>query len=492
MKIGKLFVWCLVVTLGLGLFLTTTPLSAAEKSVGKAFVLVDGTAVASFKNEKSDEKKLVILEGLLSSGSDQSLETFFSLLTTSERQDLGVFKDAMEAKGDLKSILYMGQYVQNSIRSFLKTYEELRPEATRSEIKSAVKSYQDSLGKKIEVLAPELKLIAGKNCRSLVNTINTCYSKIKDDSSPEEINSSGINEATICLLLLEEKGFEALLDSITSKDQQIMLMIMMEYFGANAVIPILKAYEDPKSSKLKRDISGALIYSFSKTDPLVLDKVVEAFKHGRYFEVKSAAKLNEKGEKVLNVEALMGAVSSWWGVHVEGHYKGEKTVARYIGENYIKGSSLNEGVIRLICQIDFQTGLEYLSDIDPADVPAKILDALFAVSYPETDKTKRDPYLSEKFDLYKKLFLKSTYEQRKDCSFMLMNYPLNSVVEFVLENFDGFSNEEKMTVILMCGDSELRTIPPEIRKRILDGVMPSCNQEQLGYVKFVREKGAKK
>lgn len=477
------FVWTVMLSVSTQLFAADTPSDkqgvSAQENLRSDFA------------KMSDNKKLDSLKELLVSGKDSSFDDFYYLLSKAEKPEIGIFKDAMESKGDLKALMYMGRYVQNTVRSLLELYSVVNPNASASEMKMAIIERNESLGKKFILLEPEFKLIAGKNTKVLVNTILTAYSKIDENTSKEEINRSGINEAAMALLLLGDDGFDALLNSITSKSEQTLLITLMEVFGPAAVVPVLKAYEDPKSSKVKRDAAGTLIYFFSKTDSAVIDKVVEAYKHGRYFEIQTKGKVNEKGEKVMDLEALFGAVNTWWGVHLEANYKGERAVAKYIGEKYLSKGDFDTSVVRLVCAIDFKTGMSYLSDLNPNNLSEKTLQEVFSICSASSDKTKADEYIDEKFAVYSKLFLKSTYAQRKQVIYGLMAFPLESVAEFIIKNFETFSNDEKTTVIFLSGDSVTREIPPSVRKKIFDGIKSSCNQEQLKTMEFVLEKKSK-
>lgn len=468
---------CIVFSLSL---LGITPSFAADSTATNK-AADSAKSISDFSKEKSPEGRLSFLKGLLLSGKDESYYSFYSLLEKADEADLPTFREAFASAKSAKALLYLGQYLDRKISDLTKDQE-----TSYSKAETTV-NYLKSVNNNFESLSTGTRIIAEANPGQMVSALKAIF------ASEEEFNTVLIAGAMAGLSSLEEKGFQALLDSVTSKDDQLMVMSVLNGFRGNSVIPTLKAFEDPASSKLKQETAGLIIISFPKNDPQVLDKVVEAYKHGRYFEIKTPK--DKDGKAVVGIKEIMSLAMNWWGPYLEKRFEGDKAAARYIAQKYLKGEDRQDKVIQLITEIDFNTAKFYLAELDPGTIPETSLKAVFFACNPHSssmlrsgDEEDSDKDIDAKFELFCKFFLKCNEKQRKGEVYAITEYPAESAATFIMENFPRFSDEEKKAVIFMCGKdiTGLRKgFPAELRDRVFKSIRPSCNEEQVRTIDYV-------
>lgn len=470
---GRLLSLTMLVFFLVGFGVSCRDVSSSSASAGQM-----AKVLADFQAENSPAKDIKMLENLLKA---KNGGIFFFLLMKSEGKDLIVFKKAFASSGNLDALLSFGPFLSREMKVFINGPGTV--ETRQAAANFCLQSFNQRLGS----FASEIAVVARKNQKELVAIIKNVY--VKGDTN----NAEKASGAIIGLQAMGEDGFEALLNSVESEDDQSMIFALSELLGPSVVIPTLKAFEDPSSSEIKRKTASLTIFSFSKNNGLVIDKVVEAIKHGRYFE-SNVGKKNEKGEIVISsIEDAMKMATGWWGNYLNSYYKGATPVAEYIAEKHLEDTSGQHSVIRFLAEIDFQTAQPYFLKLDMGKLSKKSIEALFSACHPPlsglTLSRADNAYLQERCELFCQLFLKCPGE-RDNALYGVEKYPAEIMADFYIKNFASFSEEEKRTVIYNCGQKGYEGFPAEQRDRVFKSISPLCSKELKDMMVFYLERGA--
>lgn len=427
--------------------------------------------LGEFKLQNPDQR-LKTLNGLLKEKSEASLYSFYLLLEESGLSDSAMFKEAFAASGNLKAVMGIGSYMNRMLQFFLKEYDQT---ASDKEKQQALDVRMFGFNRRLNPLAPEIKLVAEKNFDYLIAALKK--------SSAEKIPAAA-GGAIIGLQAMGEEGFERLLASVKNKEDENMVFGLAEIFGPYIVLPVLKAFENPASNEFQKSTAGLLIMSFSKTNSLVIDEVVEALRHGRYFDV-SVGKKGKDGKTVIGLEDALKMAENWWGNYLNSHYRGESAVAEYVAKTHLENPNGQEAIIHFVAEIDFQAAKPYLEKIDPKLLSEESLEALFFICSPPLTYGRQDSCLENRCDLFCKLFLKSNPEKRKDKLYIAKDFPANTMANFYINNWQKFSDEEKSIVIFNCGrENSLGKFPEEQRNLVFEKIRPMCSTEQKGMIEY--------
>ena len=461
------------------LFGVMTMLALGALAVAASLFLHHYSA-ADFAKAESPQAKLVILKGLLHSGNDKSLEDYYSLLLKADRKDIDIFQQAFVEAKSVPAILYIGQFVK-------KAEEERLLMLAGSTISNAQKvalltKYTMEISERLDLLTSEIKSVVADRPGEMIHFIKKAFAEGADTF--DIVRAGG---AIAGLKLLGERGFELLLDSITDTTQQTLAIMMLKEFESAAVIPVLKAFEDPASSHIKKETATLLIFDLPLDNALVIDKVVEAYKHGRYFPTNNFKK-NKEGKTTVTLNDLLESAESWWGNYLEGRYKGQKAVARYIAEKYLLQADKQDKIIQLISIIDFRTAKPYLATLVPDSLSREACKTLFWVCSPSLVGLEKDSCLDVRFDLFRQVFRKCSKERREGEIFSLKKFPPEWAAIFYVENFATFSDKEKESAIFSCGGALAENFPPALRDLVYKKISPYCNKEQKGSIDYCLKK----
>jgi len=291
----------------------------------------------------------------------------------------------------------------------------------------------------------------------------------------------------LALYLIAEEGFEALLEAAKTKDDELAVFMLVPAFGEHAVIPTLKYYENPQTSETKRNFAGTLILSFS-AEPPVADKVVEAFRHGRYFRSPQ--------KKVLSLKDALSEASSWWGHLVKSHYHKKPELrhkfAEYVARTHLTNPNGQGDIITLVLEVDLPTALPYVKKLDFNALSDQALGLLYLMaSVPKVPMFGEDANenLAERFDLFKTIFMRLNPSRRQstDMIYSLDDYPARWQGEFLTATFSELTVDEKQTAIFLASK-----LPTTMRDAFYETVRSQCDQklrESIDYYQGGRYRG---
>ncbi|HTW96475.1 MAG TPA: hypothetical protein VMD74_02320 [Candidatus Methylomirabilis sp.] len=441
---------------------------------------------SEFQAAGSADQKTALLKKVLAAKSDNAYLAFYYLLSESKTAEESCFKKAFAAKGDADALSGMGFFVDVLTAEFKKNLP-LSSSDNEEIIQAVYAKYLNPFTIKLNTLAPEIKIIAEKNSSQLVALAKKSYAE-KDAKA-----SRNIRGAIIGLQALGEPGATLLLNAVENEADENLILEVLPSFNANMVIPVLKTYENPASSEIQKHAASLMIYSFSKTDGNVIDKVVEAFKHGRYFALPTNG-VDSTGKPVFKVNSIdeaMKLADSWWGNYLEDRYKGEVKVAEYIAKKYLGDTAGLESVIRLISATDFISAKPYLAALEPNKLSPDALQALFDACRGPSSLHFDNPELTKaRCDLFCRVFLKCDLKKREKALYGVSEYPADMMADFYIENFKSFSSEEIKTIIYNCGKSGLHPFPEAERERVFNKIRPACDKETRSYIDFTRTQQA--
>lgn len=427
----------------------------------------------------SSEKLLIYLKSLLSSNQRQYVVAFYqAVLESTEGKDRLLFRQALAEAGNALSLVYIGPAVQDWVISFSHKLRQSRPDITDEQVETISKEEGARITKLINLFLPEIKRVAERETVPLIAHLKT---EFRSEKEPSAIKLVG---PLMGIKALGEKGFELVLASIENEQDTVMASILLGPMGSHAVIPLLKAYENPVDSKQKT-AAGTLIFMLPMDNVEVLDKVVEAYKHGRYLPV-SVGKKNKDGKTVIGLKDAISMAMSYWGPLIEGANRGKKPVIENIAKRHLADPNGQSKVIGLLANLDFQMAVPYLEQLDPAGISDESVKALFFACYPPIKgiSLSGEPYLEERCQFFCFFFPKCRAEQRKEALYGIDGYPAEMMARFFINNFSVFTDEEKTTAIFACGK-----FPVRLRDEVFNRVRPKCNAEQKGIISYVVKKG---
>lgn len=326
-----------------------------------------------------------------------------------------------------------------------------------------------------------LHLAALENHRDVVELllINGADINIKDNSGKTPMDFAAFQGHQDVLQLI----IEFLLRSAKTTQDQAVLFSILNRFGPYAVVPILKQYENPNSSKAQKDLAGMLILRFPDTES-VIDKVVEAYKHGRYFEMQER-KPDKDGKASLNFKEFLDEWLSWWGNMVKRRYKGNESFVKYVVEKHLTDPYKQEKVIELLANTDFRAASAYFEGLDYNALSDEALTALIHSNLPPDERSQQDKCLPERFALFRTIFAKLDKNKRegKDMLLMLCDFPENLQQTFIVSNFKDFTQKERGHALYVCSKLE-----PSVRNRTYDSIRNHCSPEQIMMIEHYQTK----
>jgi len=477
MKTSLLVVLCVVFGLLAQTSVAAVPANGAKSTDDQSQKLANDYLATTVEKEK-----VAALEGLLKINSLNSHLYFYALFLRADTVDLSRFRTATHNFGEAEMLIDLSSFMKVLQQRLV---DELRqiPNPTEKDVAATndkIGTIIDELLNRLNVLDPEFAIITRKNPKVLIAEIERIFLNKDHDF----LDPAG---PMFGFLALKEEGATLLLRNIEGEGA---LIEVSRAFGPYTVIPALKQFEDPASTKSQHTAAGIVILSFVDRES-VYDKVVEAYKHGRYFELKQGTK-DKDGVVTMTADDLMEASLSWWGNHVEVKYKNNKQFFDYVAKTYLPKTEGQDQVIRLLASTNFGLAAPHLMKLDIATLSEKSLDMLIhfaSVSDNEDELAAimgKKGYVEEKFALYNKLFqtLSPKVRESKKIMYTLANFPPEDRIVFVKTNVDNFTDDEKETIVFLC-DSLLKKTPADTRKKIYDILRKNASKDLLKTIESI-------
>ncbi|MFC1721564.1 hypothetical protein ACFL0Z_01475 [Patescibacteria group bacterium] len=446
----------------------------------------------SFNSSQTVEKKSKALRNLLKIDTKQAHLTFFTLLRYAPESDVPVFNNALMIAGTCQTIVNLTSFTETMIQPLIAEFEEIAKGKTDEsqlttqetlglmELQSkANKILLDFNEKKFAPLEGAIKHIASKNEVCLVKALKDDFRRIGEEGEDllSFIDKPG---PLIGLMAIKEDGFAAILQAVSSQEDQIMAMMYLGNFGPYAVVPICKQMENPASTEIQRKTAGMLLLSLpSETE--TIDKLVETYKHGRYFPAPN----------MDNLENVMAAaVNGWWN-YFQSIYddKEEVIFVNYVARKHLSEPYGQDDVIRLICDVDFPTAAEHLGKLDFNTLAQKSLETLLhQVRIPMGVAAEKEKYMTERFKLFCKIFFTLTPKRREAQEFSMLlslgDFPASYQTSFVCGCFEEkvFTEKEKEDAIFMTA-----RLPKADRLQTYRKIRPYCTAKQQNTIDYYKK-----
>jgi len=462
--------------------LVSLPLLAAEPDKNTAPAQDQYAKLAEqYVAATTDAQKLVILQKILKANTADGHAVFYKILRTADESDISVFASAIKSDGTTELLLGFTPYIKK-IQAFYKAEAAKNPNMTRAEMAELQKRANDTLKPietKINKLHPAFAVIAKKDTKPLIAAVE----KVFIDPDGEIVDATG---GLLGLFSMGEEGATALLKAIDGNGKSKgALTIAANMFGPAIVIPALKQYEDPVSTKSQK--SAAMLVVFMVPDAeSVYDKFVEAYRHGRYFPL--VAKKDKDGKIVIDsLEVAVEMASSWWGNYIKSKYKDNDKFVDYVAKKYLADPASQEEVIELLAHTNFKAAAPHLAALEISKLSAKSLTTLIQVSHvsgtsaslpPALKEFAKDECIAEKYSIFCRIFLAldAKAREKEKLIYGLMGYPAEFKEAFIKDVFKTLTEEEKKTVVYLCGKKE-DGMPEATRTKILDAMRVGASDE---------------
>jgi hypothetical protein len=465
MKTGLLVALMFVLAISSQALLAAPPENGVKVADGELAKLTKAYDSATTVKEKT-----AALENLLKQNTVEAHAAFYKLLRAADETDQPSFKSAVSRAGTVELLINFGPYmkrIQNHFRDELKSM----PDAGEKELAELQKKAQEiiqPLMKNVNALAPEFAVITEKNKQLLLAVLEKAFL----NENGERVDLSG---PLLGFVSMKEEGAKFLLQVLDNdRDSKGLLVLVVPTFGPFIVEPTLKQYENPASTKKEKDTAGVAMMMFADNEP-VYDKVVEAFKHGRYFGLQESKRDKDGKIVISSLEEALSMSQSWWGSNIKFAYRKNEQFIKYVGRKYLPDPNFQEAVIELLAGTNLGTAAPYFMALDIDKLSAKSLDMLKFVSSPSPiDKMpgvngeKRD-YTAEKFLIFSKIFAKIDEKARAEQKMMypLFDFPPEYIEAFVAGHAKDFTEEEKKTAVYMC-ISAVKKVPKTTQKKVFD------------------------
>lgn len=460
-----------------------TTAMAADSKKGVLATLEEISAIYAMNNGTG---RVNILKELAESKKVDSHVIFYSLLRTANKSELPYFGTVLEKHGTIELLLDFSHYLKVIKTSFeIRIKDKNISSAEMLAIEREFNQFVEPLLGNLTVLSPEIAIIARKNPVALVKAIEKVFIEKKED-----VYLAG---PLLGLFSLKEEGAVAFLKTIDSNSESgDALVILAEALGPYVVIPTLKQYEDPASTAVQRETASLVIFMFSDIEP-VYEKVVEAYRHGHYFE--SNAGKNEKGKTALSLSDIFEMSSSWWGNYLKSKYRDNKKFALYVARNHLKNPDGQERIIEFLADVNLGVVAPYFAELDFTKISEKSLDALIQVTHilPANyiSPVNKKDYQAEKFNLFSLIFKKLNVKSRaeKEIIYKLLNFSPEYKELFVTSNIGTLTDDEKITIVYSCSwDGLGEKMPEDVRRSILNTLRKNASTEVLEVIEYIEKK----
>jgi len=436
-----------------------------------------------FKTEKNAPEQEKILIQLLKMNSAAGDCVFYELLTAAQDLEIPIFNQALQEAGTGATIINLGRYVKSLIGPNITEAQNypknlIEDPIEKERVGQRLKQIDDRLTKGCRDAVIK---ISRRDSQQFIDALKTEWSKKPN----QERNEMIIFSSAVGLGILGEEGFELALKSAKTENDKLMLVFLTETFGPYAVVPILKMYENPDSNKYQRDLAGILVQFFPKTEP-VFEQIVEAYKHGRYYELNVGTKKAD-GTTEIGLADMLSAAMTNWRSGLEEAFKNHEPFIIYVAENHLLNPDGQNHIINLLRGVDpeLKISLPYFEQLNfngLSDDSLKTMDTIFyEIGSIGINGSIDSP---EKFALFCKLFSKLDQDRREkqQLIYKLIYFIPNAQKKFVLTYFKDMTNDEKISVICLLGRN-LDLDPIEV-KQIFAEIITDCNEDQKNMIQY--------
>jgi len=458
-----------------------------------------GSLVTEYQSA-SPTHQTEILKALLQEKSSKAHVAFYNLFEKSDESSLPTFKQAFASKGSGKTLIDISAYVLAKVLPIKEAVEKDPSclQEKRLELNKLNTVVNETINRFAYSFAEEIKVIAERDHQQLIRALKLAFAQ-------DDINEIELGGPLMGLILLEERGMELLIQSVQEKTDEVMVFALADQFGAYAVFPILKFYENPNSTPQQRLFAGTLISRFSNAEP-VMAKVVEAYKHGRFYPIQ-AAKKDKSGKPVVTMKELMSGAISFWGPHVISQYEKDPVFIRYVGQKHLPLAQGREKAISMIMQADPDLRMAgiYLESLDFNTLSEGCIRQISLTFSPATQaKSYRTPLTAEsiqeslrggsiksitKMHLFQAMFAGLTPQKREQhhLIFSLDGFAPELRVKFILANLENFTEDERDTLIYTgCDD-----LSAEQMDEVFSKLSPFCTEEQKEAMEYSKKNRGK-
>lgn len=263
----------------------------------------------------------------------------------------------------------------------------------------------------------------------------------------------------------EDKFQNLLRQAKTSADQERLFRILPDY-GPDAVIPSLKQFENPFSSEQQKKVAGTIILSLPLTEP-VMDKIVEAYKHGRYYKISSTS-------NTIGLADVVTQTLSWWGNFLKVRLKGEKKFVEYLGKKHLSSPIGQDTIIELMADAHLPTASVYFTKLNANRLNNNSLKILLAYTHNEADESAR-------FALFCAIF-KNLQPKKREVEKMIFDldeFTPEHQRQFVIANIAAMTDEERDNAIYISSK-----LPSYLRDDIYKKIEGSCTEKQKAMMRY--------
>ncbi len=452
-------------------------------------------SVAVYKAADSAAAKTDFLVGLVNANKASSHGAFYEILRTADKEDIPYFKEALEKAKSPAVILDIGNYMKALKEPFIAEAKS-NPQISRLELvqlQERANKFVAPFQRNIEKLLPAIAVASKKDPQALVAALGKAFTAEEAD----EVDMAG---PVLGLASMEEEGAVMVLKSF-DKDGEAkgVLSMMAKVLGPHMVIPALKQMENPASTTKEKDTASLVLFMLPDVEP-VYDKVVEAYRHGRYFESPKLKK-DKDGKATVTLEDMLGMAVSWWGNIIKGKYEKVEGFVPYVAEKHLAKADGQDKIIEFLSDINFGEAAPYFLEMDVANLSEESLDALLHACYVSpTSKlipdiggiTGKKEYKAEKFRVFELIFkaVDKKVRAEKKMIFSLHSYPARNQVSFVKDNLSILTEDEKTTIVFLSGskgDALTDPLPEKDRMAILATLRQGASQKLLQTIDHVEK-----
>ena len=422
--------------------------------------------ISAFEQEYFDsrtrEKKLSALQKMLQHQASFARVVFYRALTKSEPADITIFRQAVADYGNCRTLTDLDFYflneftltTQKAAKAIMRgrSVKDLSEEEKEDLINVAEKNQQDINGFILAYvfIGDSIRELARQNMSCLITVLKK---RIAVAESPGDYFG-----AMMPLQLLGEDGFTPLLeDLLRAPVVGQTAQLMVKSFEGHAVIPLLKAIENPGLSKRELQNAIILINELSNSDS-TLDKVIEAYQHGSYLPNSD------------------GSATAAWMPFLTDHYQNQTDIADYFLENYLDRPEMQASAIKFLRETNYQYLCLFLTDLPPEGYARLNDDSLAQLLLPPQnfqafgrDTTMAELYLNlaEKLPAERQANLRLT----ESCAQRLIN--LRAVQKYLLEAFPHLPPGERAKAIRVAN-----SLPAGINTEVCRKLKPLCTKAE--------------
>ncbi len=416
----------------------------------------------------SAEKKEQVLDKLLADGFYVGFLGYV-VLFSEEEKNAQIFEKVILKNGSLDLLLSIGEFTKDRMNIALTianskglVNEENKQEFIHNSIEETYKS--------ISPIKSSLKILAQAKSKALVDVLYNYSLKTKIAISKEEAVG-----ALYALALLGEDGFQLILDRVKSEKDKAFALSFVKDFNADAVIPALKLYENPRSTEFQRDLAVIMIQNFPKDYSPIIDKFVEACVHGRYYKT---GRIN-----VADSGQVQKIVSTNWKTLITEKLAGNLDVLNYIAKKHLPNAK-NEAlakIIYMLCDIDFKEACKYFKDVDPKNFSKESIDALLYSLVPDSllKEGQVDPNEDLKLATFSEVFFKFDPDLRFTHLEGAKRFTHKKLADFYIKKYRSFSENEQVIVLLHCGmySGIGKKFPEALRDKVFNSILKTSTEK---------------